>query len=244
MKRTSRWTGALWLGVTLLLGAGAAAAWAAPQQQPARGGEAGLHLAEYNAYQAAHNEQNVAQRMKLLDDFVMKYPMSALLPYVYRDYYLGYYGAKDYPKAIDYADKEWRWATKSTSAPAGSLHRVGAGLLHRPGGQGLADSRDAHQDQGRCRGRPEDPGRLAEARQDDRRPVRQAEDQHRHAIQSVAGMAESGLKDYKSAEASYKAALALDPSDAVTHFRLGVADLQDMPPQRPMDSGNCRARSL
>ena len=48
---------------------------------------------------------------------------------------------------------------------------------------------------------------------------------------SIAGMAESGLKDYKSAQASYKAALAIDPNDAVTHFRLGVADLQDMPPQ-------------
>jgi hypothetical protein len=29
---------------------------------------------------------------------------------------------------------------------------------------------------------------------------------------------------------SYKASLMLDPNDAVTHFRLGVADLQDMPP--------------
>ena len=48
---------------------------------------------------------------------------------------------------------------------------------------------------------------------------------------TVAGMTESQLKDYKSAEASYKAVLALDPNDAVTHFRLGVADLQDMPPQ-------------
>ena len=105
MKRTSRWTGALWLGVALLLGTGAAA-WATPQQQAAPAAKPAYTLAEYNAYQAAHNEQNIAQRMKLLDDFVMKYPMSALLPYAYRDYYLGYYASKDYAKAIDYADKE------------------------------------------------------------------------------------------------------------------------------------------
>jgi hypothetical protein len=50
---------------------------------------------------------------------------------------------------------------------------------------------------------------------------------------SVAGIAESGLKDYKSAADSYKAVLALDPTDAVTHFRLGVAYLQQMPPDAP-----------
>ncbi len=50
---------------------------------------------------------------------------------------------------------------------------------------------------------------------------------------SVAGIAESGLKDYKAAADSYKAVLALDPNDAVTHFRLGVAYLQEMPADAP-----------
>jgi hypothetical protein len=50
---------------------------------------------------------------------------------------------------------------------------------------------------------------------------------------SVAGIAESGLKDYKGAADSYKAVLALDPNDAVTHFRLGVAYLQEMPADAP-----------
>jgi hypothetical protein len=49
----------------------------------------------------------------------------------------------------------------------------------------------------------------------------------------VAGIAESGLKDYKAAADSYKAVLALDPNDAVTHFRLGVAYLQEMPADAP-----------
>jgi hypothetical protein len=38
------------------------------------------------------------------------------------------------------------------------------------------------------------------------------------------------VKDYKGAADSYKAFLALDHSDPVTHFRLGVAYLQEMPP--------------
>jgi hypothetical protein len=41
------------------------------------------------------------------------------------------------------------------------------------------------------------------------------------------------LKDYKAAVDSYKAALAIDPSDAVTHYRLGAAYLQATPPDAP-----------
>ena len=143
---------------------GGSATTGAPAAKPA------YTLAEYNAYTAAHNEQNVAQRMKLLDDFVMKYPMSALLPFVYRDYYLGYYVSKNYPQAIDYADKELALGDKVDIGTRLEAYIVWAhGLFHRPVGQGLADSRDAHQDQGRRNGRFEDPGCLAEARQDDRR---------------------------------------------------------------------------
>jgi len=48
---------------------------------------------------------------------------------------------------------------------------------------------------------------------------------------SVAGIVQSQMKDYKGAQASYQAALALDANDALTHYRLGVAYLQDTPPQ-------------
>ena len=46
---------------------------------------------------------------------------------------------------------------------------------------------------------------------------------------SVAGKADSGLKDYKAAVDSYKAALALDSNDPLTHYNLGIAYLQSMP---------------
>jgi hypothetical protein len=48
---------------------------------------------------------------------------------------------------------------------------------------------------------------------------------------SVAGIAASYQKDYKGAATSFKAALALNPEDATTHYRLGAAYLQDMPMQ-------------
>jgi hypothetical protein len=61
--------------------------------------------AEYNAYQAAHDENDAQAKIKLLDDFEAKYPDSALLPQIYRDYYLTYFSMRTYPQVIDYADK-------------------------------------------------------------------------------------------------------------------------------------------
>jgi hypothetical protein len=49
------------------------------------------------------------------------------------------------------------------------------------------------------------------------------------AFNSVGGIAAVGLKDFKGAQAFYKAALALQPKDALTHYRLANAYLQDMP---------------
>jgi len=60
---------------------------------------------ENDAYQAAHNESNAQTKIKLLDNFAAKYPDSALLPQIYRDYYLTYFTSGNYPHVIDYADK-------------------------------------------------------------------------------------------------------------------------------------------
>src|SRR5271155_5196916 len=62
-------------------------------------------MAEYNAYTAAAASKNPAEQIKLLDDFVSKYPNSALLVYVYPLYYQAYSTQKNYPRAIEYADK-------------------------------------------------------------------------------------------------------------------------------------------
>ena len=101
MKRVCRWISTACVGITLLVGGSGVVAWAAPQDQA----KPSYTLPEYNAYQAAHNETNPANKVKLLDDFVAKYPMSALMPYVYSDYYLAYYAQKNYAKTIEYADK-------------------------------------------------------------------------------------------------------------------------------------------
>ena len=62
-------------------------------------------MAEYNAYQACAAEKNPAAQIKCLDDFVAKYPTSALLNYIYPLYYKNYGAQKNFPKTIEYCDK-------------------------------------------------------------------------------------------------------------------------------------------
>ncbi len=62
-------------------------------------------IPEYNAFQAARAETNAQSRLKLLDDFVTKFPSSTLMTYVDQLYISTYTELKNYPKVIEYADK-------------------------------------------------------------------------------------------------------------------------------------------
>ncbi len=94
-----RWIGPCCLGVVLSM---ACAAWAVPQDQ----GQNPLYTStEYIAFQAANEEKNAQAKIKLLDDFSIKYPDSTLVPEIYRDYYLAYLSIENYRRTIEYADK-------------------------------------------------------------------------------------------------------------------------------------------
>jgi len=198
------------------------------QQKPA------YSLAEYNAFQAAHNESNPQNKVKALDDFVAKYPTSDLLRFAYFDYYHAYYAVKNYPKTIEYADKLLALGDK---VDFGS--RLDALLARAEAFFGGSSDKDF-----------QTPEQLTKARdgaaqglqmlQTWQKPDKWTDDQfsqQRKSIgvmfNSVAGISESGLKGYKAAVDSYKAALAIDPNDAVTHYRLGAAYLQSTPPDAP-----------
>ena len=62
-------------------------------------------IPEYNAFQAARAETNAQSRLKLLDDFVTKFPSSTLMTYVDQLYISTFTEVKNYPKVIEYADK-------------------------------------------------------------------------------------------------------------------------------------------
>jgi tetratricopeptide (TPR) repeat protein len=227
MKPAYKWVSVACIAAALVISA-AAATWAAPQEA-----KPNYTLAEYNAYKAAHEEKDPQMRLKELDDFVMKFPGSALMLYIYGDYDATYYSLKNYPKTIEYVDKllalpmvdvGTRLQTLGYRAQA-SLYGSGEKELQTP--EAYTKAKDAA-------------GQGLQTLSQWQKPQNMSDDQFANnkkvlgvLFNSVAGIAESGLKDYKSAADSYKAVLVLDPNDAVTHFRLGVAYLQEMPADAP-----------
>jgi tetratricopeptide (TPR) repeat protein len=214
----------------------AASTWAAPQQQQAQQGQQqkpNYTLAEYNAYQAAHGEKDPQMRLKDLDDFVMKFPGSALLMYIYGDYEATYFALKNYPKTIEYADKLLALPNVDLGTRLQTLGYRAQAMLYGSGEKEL-QTQDAYTKS------KDAAAQGLQTLSQWQKPQNMSDDQFNNnkkalgvLFNSVAGIAESGLKDYKSAADSYKAVLALDPNDAVTHFRLGVAYLQEMPPDAP-----------
>jgi tetratricopeptide (TPR) repeat protein len=233
MKPACKWVSVAFTAAALVMSA-AAVTWAAPQeQQQQQQQKPNYTLAEYNAYQDAHGEKDPQAKIKKLDDFSMKFPMSALMMYIYGDYYSTYYALKDYPKTIDYVDKLLALPMVDLGTRLQSLGYRAQAMLYGSGDKALqtpeafTKAKDAS-------------AQGLQTVSQWQKPANMSDDQYATTkkgmgvlFNSVAGIAESGLKDYKAAADSYKAVLALDPSDAVTHFRLGVAYLQQMPPDAP-----------
>src|ERR1700751_1403055 len=104
MRPACKWVSVAFVAAALVMSA-AAATWAAPQEQQQQQAKPNYTLAEYNAYMDAHGEKDPQARIKKLDDFVMKFPGSALMMYIYGDYDATYFSLKNYPKTIEYVDK-------------------------------------------------------------------------------------------------------------------------------------------
>ena len=213
----------------LLIVAGTGRLLAAPQdaqQKPA------YTLAEYNAYKAADAEQNPQQRIKLLDDFVKQYPASTLLPYIYRAYYLTNYALKNYAGTLEYADRQIALGDKidaqgrlEAEVARAQAYYVGSSEKPLQTADVQTKARDAA-------------GQGLKTLDEWKKPEAMAQDAYDQTkkgytvlFNTIAAMTSMSLKDYPSAATSYKAVLATDPNDAVSHFRLGVVYLQMTPPQ-------------
>src|SRR5215467_14726126 len=105
MNRTCRVAGLAFVAAICLVVNGSSGLAQAPAAQGQDASKQQYTMAEYNAYQAAAAEKNPTQQIKLLDDFVAKYPNSALLIYIYPLYYNAYSQLKNWPKVMEYADK-------------------------------------------------------------------------------------------------------------------------------------------
>ncbi|HEY2646151.1 MAG TPA: hypothetical protein VGI34_04235 [Candidatus Acidoferrales bacterium] len=226
-----RWmvTGAGLLWIALGMGAGAAKMWAAAPQDQAK---PAYTLAEYNQYQAADKETNPQAKVKDLDDFVKAYPNSSLMPYIYRDYYTAYMAMKNFAQAIEYADKmialgdkidtTGRLEAYYTRAQAFFLGVGADKTLQTP--DALTKARDAS-----IAGLKT----VDDLKNPDPTKADQFEQQKKGVkvlFNAVAALASTNLKDYPAAAGYYKTVLSITPDDPVTHYRLGIVDLQMTPP--------------
>jgi tetratricopeptide (TPR) repeat protein len=190
-------------------------------------------IPEYNAYQAARGETNAQNRVKLLDDFVAKFPNSTLLPYIYQLYVSTYTELKDYPKMIQAADKLLALPKVDDGTKLQALQaRVQAF-------QASFDPKaaDAHDQLVKERDAARQGATLLTAYPKPANSTMPDEDfakQKKPGIaffDSAAGFADIELKDYAAAITDYKAALANNPNDGVAWYRLGVGYLEVQPPQ-------------
>jgi tetratricopeptide (TPR) repeat protein len=222
----------LTVALALILAGGV---FSAARAQDSGGKQPEYTMAEYNAYTAADSEKNPAQQIRLLDDFVQKYPNSALLSYVYRSYMRNYYGQKNYPKVIDYADK---LLTLGNKADASMRHEAYYARAFAFNSMSLSANDPATKDKA-LRAREAALAGL-KALEDFKKPdTMSAEDfekqvtlPRRVLFNYAAASAAMLLKDYPGAMESYKAILVLTPNEPKAWSNLGLAYLSSTPPQQ------------
>ena len=192
---------------------------AAPQQK--------YTVAEYNAYTAAANEKNPQAQSKLLDDFVAKYPNSSLLNYVYPLYYQNYAAQKNYPKVIEYADKELGLpgVTASEKYQAYSARAFAYNNTPNPD---PAQAKAAYQ--AALEGAKSVDALAKPEGYDDAKFA----EEKKKAVLSFNGTAASAAmaaKDYPNAIQVYKTILTTNPDDFISNFNIGRAYSAMNPPQ-------------
>lgn len=233
MNRTSRMAGLAIIAALCLALSGASNAFGqAPTGQDAGAGKQQYTMAEYNAYQAAAAEKNPTQQTKLLDDFVSKYPNSALLIYIYPLYYNSYSQLKNWPKVIEYADKLLALGDKAEAPIRYQAYYARAFAYSNlpPNSQDVKDQApkacDAAKAGLKTLGELKKPDSMSE--EDFNKQKQQP------AILFNYTLAQCSMiqKDYQTAIDSYKAVLDKNPDDAITSYKIGQAYMAMNPPQQ------------
>jgi tetratricopeptide (TPR) repeat protein len=204
----------------------------APAGQDAGAGKQQYTMAEYNAYQAAAAEKNPTQQIKLLDDFVSKYPNSALLIYIYPLYYNAYSQLKNWPKVTEYADKLLALGEKAEAPIRYQAYYARAFAYSNlpPTSQDVKDQAPKA-----CEAAKAGLKTLNELKKPDNMSEEDFNKQKQQpAILFNYTLAQCSMiqKDYQTAIDSYKAVLEKNPDDAITAYKIGQAYMAMTPPQQ------------
>jgi tetratricopeptide (TPR) repeat protein len=188
--------------------------------------------ASYAAYNTAHSITVPQAKIDAMQAFIAKYNNPYLAPFAYRDLHQAYFELKDYVKTIEAIDKQL--AFEDNGNPGIRL----AALVQRGQAYGAGATNPALQTAEALKKTRDAAAQGLAALAEVKKPANTTEEtfnNQKRAIgfvfDSVAGIAANYQKDWQGAENSFKAAMALNPNDATTHYRLGAAYVQDMPVQ-------------
>jgi len=187
-------------------------------------------MPEYNAEQACGNDRNPTSQVKCLDDFVAKYPNSALLIYVYPMYYQDYSQMKNWAKVIESADKLVALGDK-----VGPNEKYGALYARAFAFNNLPAAEQATQAKGAIAAAEAGLKLVPDLKKPDTLDDNAFNEQKKQAtiyLNGTAAQAAMVSKDYPNAIKYYKAVLAINPDEAITEYRLGQAYLASTPPQQ------------
>jgi tetratricopeptide (TPR) repeat protein len=203
---------------------------AAAQDQPAAAAPK-YTRPEYDAYQAAAAEKSPQQKIKLLDDFVAKYPTSELLVNVYAEYVKAYQETHNWAKLIDTYDKFLALPNIDANA------RVTALFSRAQTFEFAYNPKDPNAKEQLLKARAAAQEGLKSVDKVTK-PANATDEQFATTKKAITvqfyntdGFAALQQKDYKAAIEAFRAALALDPKQPTTAYRLGLAYLQQEPPQ-------------
>jgi len=202
--------------------------------QAADAGKTSYTIPEYNAFQAARAETNAQNRIKLLDDFVSKFPSSTLMTYVDQLYVSTYTELKNYPKVIESADKMLAMGDKLDSGTRLQVLQTRVQVFpfafnpKAPDAHDqLVKERDAAKEGADLLAKYPKPA-------DSKLTDEQFAEQKKPGIaffDAAAGFADLQLKDYPAAVEAFQGATADNPKDAISYYREGLAYLGEAPPQ-------------
>jgi tetratricopeptide (TPR) repeat protein len=233
MNRTRRVAGLAITAALCLAISGASNALAqAPAGQDAGAGQQKYTMAEYNSYQACAAEKNPQAQIKCLDDFVIKYPNSALLVYIYPLDYNAYSQLKNWPKVIENADKLLAMGDKVEPPIRYQAYYARAfAYSNMPPNSPDVQSQAPKA----CEAAKAGLKTLNELK----KPDNMSEDDFNKQKQQPAilfnyTLAQCSMiqKDYQTAIDSYKAVLEKNPDDAITSYKIGQAYMAMNPPQQ------------
>src|SRR5208337_1725743 len=159
-----------------------------------------------------------------------QYPNSTLMQYIDQFYYTAYYQLKNYGKAMEYADKLIALGDKADLPVRVQAIQARIQLFSLAFDPKAADAHDQLIKQ-------RDAALLGVKLFPDLRKAPNStvtDDQVKAGIaylQAAVGAASIQLKDFPAAIEAFKAALAINPKDAVSSYRLGLAYVSSTPPQ-------------